>query len=62
MCFIRLASHVANPSEESMEKAPAHNKAPKPAKLAPKETPIPLAEAGSGFVLIQSFVVCGFFS
>ncbi|CAK8990960.1 unnamed protein product, partial [Durusdinium trenchii] len=29
-----------------MEKAPAHNKAPKPAKLAPKETPIPLAEFG----------------
>ncbi|CAK9037805.1 unnamed protein product [Durusdinium trenchii] len=33
-------------SAESMEKAPAHNKAPKPAKLAPKETPIPLAEFG----------------
>ena len=62
VCCIRLASHVTNPSEESMEKAPAHNKASKPAKtkLAPKETPIPPAEAG--FVLIQFFVVCGFWS
>ena len=45
-----------------MEKAAAHNKASKPAKtkLELKDAPIPPAEAG--FVLIQFFVVCGFWS
>ena len=53
-CFISLTSQVKSPSEESVEKVPDHKKASKPAKskLEPKETPIPLAEAGSVFVKV----------
>ena len=53
-CLISLTSHVKSPSEESVEKVPDHKKASKPAKskLEPKETPIPLAEAGSVFVKV----------
>ena len=61
VCCIRLASHVTNPSEESMEKAAAHNKASKPAKtkLELKDAPIPPAEAGFAFVQ-DALVVCVF--
>ena len=54
VCFIRLASHVSNPSEESVEKAPDHKQASKPAKtkLEPKETPIRPPEAGFLFKML----------
>ena len=54
MCFIRLASHVTNPSEESVEKAPDHKKASKPAKTKQegKETPIRPPEAGFVFKML----------
>ena len=49
--FRMISIHVKSPGEESTEKAPDGKEAIEPAnaKLEPKETPIPPAEAGSLF-------------